>query len=300
VSEPAAAIAVSTHERPLRLRWLLNALSEQTREDFELIVAHDSSSPETEQLLRTHPLAHSGRLRHLSFAAGSVLPGAKRNAAWRAARAPLILFTDDDCRPNVDWVQRAVALAMQNPGAILQGMTIPDPDETAVLRGAPWAHTVLVEPPTVWAETCNIAYPREVLARVGGFDEELRVGEDADLAVRALDSGARIVAAREMLVYHAVEEQFLPATLRSLGPPQSAPAHVGPDLVEARARRPDGGARRSPPGTPRPAGRGARAPMARTVAAPSGLWSAGHRPLTLRAARARRDRRDRDRDPGAR
>jgi glycosyltransferase involved in cell wall biosynthesis len=201
----------------VRLRWLLNSLTEQTLPDFEVIVAHDSSSPETERLLRTHPLADSGRLRCQSFAPGSVLPGAKRNAAWRAARAELVLFTDDDCRPSVDWIERATTTAAEAPGVVLQGMTIPDPDETAVLRGAPWAHTVLVRPPTAWAETCNIAYPREILERIGGFDPELRVGEDTDVAIRAQQAGARIVGVPQMLVYHAVDEQWLPGTLRSLG-----------------------------------------------------------------------------------
>lgn len=215
---PVAAVAVSSHNRPLRLRWLLNALADQTfpADRFEVLVAHDSSLPETEQLLRTHPLSASGQLRHLSFLPGSVLPGAKRNAAWQATAAPLIMFTDDDCRPSTDWIEQTVAAAKAHPAAILQGITVPDPDESATLRGAPWAHTVLVRPPTAWAETCNIAYPRHVLEQVGGFDPQLRVGEDTDLAVRAQGAGTKLIGAPEMIVYHAVEERALPATLRSL------------------------------------------------------------------------------------
>lgn len=218
VRNPAAAVAVTSHNRPLRLRWLLNALADQTfpAERFEVLVAHDSSLPDTEQLLQTHPLSASGQLRHLSFAPGSVLPGAKRNAAWQASHAPLILFTDDDCRPSADWIEQAVGAAQAHPNAILQGRTVPDPDESAALRGAPWAHTVFVRPPTAWAETCNIAYPRHVLEQVAGFDPQLRVGEDTDLALRARRAGAEQIAAPEMLVYHAVEERGLPATLRSL------------------------------------------------------------------------------------
>ena len=202
VDTPSVAVAVTSHNRPVRLRWLLNALAQQTLGDerLEVIVAHDSNSPETEQLLDRHPLAGAGKLRQISFPPGSVLPGAKRNAAWQAARAPLILFTDDDCRPSADWVKRAVAAARANPGAILQGLTVPDPEEAVVLRGAPWAHTVLVVPPTPWAETCNIAYPRALLERVGGLYPDLRVGEDTDLALRALADGARLVPVSEMLV----------------------------------------------------------------------------------------------------
>jgi GT2 family glycosyltransferase len=225
VGRPDAAVVVSSHDRPVRLRWLLNALAQQTLplERFEVVVAHDSSAPDTERLLRTHPLRAAGRLRHLRFDPGSVWPGAKRNAAWRAARAPLVLFTDDDCRPAPDWLEQAVAAGASHRGAILQGRTEPDPDEIAVLHGAPWAHTVSVHPPTAWAETCNIAYPRDLLERLEGFDEHVLVGEDTDLAMRAQAAGAPLVAVPTMLVHHAVQASWLPARLRSLGRWQHMP-----------------------------------------------------------------------------
>ncbi|MDQ3936983.1 MAG: glycosyltransferase family 2 protein, partial [Actinomycetota bacterium] len=78
---PDIAVVVPSHDRPLRLRWLLNALEEQTLAPgrFEVIVAHDSRDPETEALLRDHPLAAGGTLRHLRFAPGPG-PAEKRNA----------------------------------------------------------------------------------------------------------------------------------------------------------------------------------------------------------------------------
>jgi len=126
------SVVVASHNRPLRLRWLLNALEEQTldRAGWEVVVAHDSSGPETETLLRSHPLATAGVLRHLSFAPGPG-PAAKRNAAWRVARADTILFTDDDCRPPADWIASALAAVERHPGAIVQGTTRVDPDEVA-------------------------------------------------------------------------------------------------------------------------------------------------------------------------
>ena len=213
-----ATVAVSSRDRPLRLRWLLNALADQTFpvERFEVVVAHDSSTTATDELLGTHSLRSTGHLRQLRFEDGSVLAGAKRNAAWRDARAPLILFTDDDCRPAADWVEQAVKTAKDHPDAVLQGSTVPDPDESAILRGAPWAHTQLVEPVTLWAETCNIVYPKVVLEQVGGFAEQMQVGEDTDLALRARTAGVPILAAPQLIVFHAVEERFLPGTLRSI------------------------------------------------------------------------------------
>jgi GT2 family glycosyltransferase len=211
------SVVVASHDRPLRLRWLLNALEEQTlqRDAWEVVVAHDSSGRETEELLRTHPLATAGVLRHLRFEPGPG-PATKRNAAWRLARAQAILFTDDDCRPPQDWLANALAAVERHPGAIVQGTTRVDPDELSVKHRAPHARSQEVTPPTAFAQTCNIAYPRALLERTGGFDEALPLaaGEDTDLAIRAQALGAPLVAAPEVLTYHAVEAVTLPARLR--------------------------------------------------------------------------------------
>jgi len=194
------AVVVATRDRPLRLRWLLNALDEQTHRDFQLVVAHNSSGPETEALLRERGV------QHLELSPG-LGPAALRNAAWRACDAPLVLFTDDDCRPPPDWIARAADAAARHPGAIVQGATHPDPDELGVFHHAPHARSQQIEPPHVMAQTCNILYPRELLERVGGFDESFpqAVGEDTDLALRARATGAEFAAAPEVLTYHAVE-----------------------------------------------------------------------------------------------
>lgn len=207
MSTPRIAVAVASHARPLRLRWLLNALEEQTlpRERWELVVAHDSGpDSETERLLQEHPVVD----RHLTFS-GTRGPAELRNAAWRATTAPLVAFTDDDCRPPADWLANALAAARED--AIVQGATTPDPDEAALLR-APHPRTVSIDPPTWSAQTCNIVYPRAVLERLGGFDEEelpLCAGEDTDLAWRAKALGVPLVGAPEVLTYHCVETMGL-------------------------------------------------------------------------------------------
>jgi glycosyltransferase involved in cell wall biosynthesis len=214
---PEIAVVVASHDRPLRLRWLLEALSEQTldRDRFEVVVAHDSTGPETEALLEQHQLARQGTLRHLRHAPGSSLPGANRNAGWRAARAPIVAFTDDDCRPPRDWLENALKAANAHPGAIVQGATHPDPDERRLLY-APVHHKQNIDPPTAWAQTCNIVYPRALLERLGGFDEARMVGEDAALAAAAREDGVDYVAAPDVLTYHAVVPVPLPRYLRAL------------------------------------------------------------------------------------
>ncbi|MDX6699268.1 MAG: hypothetical protein QOE65_2665 [Solirubrobacteraceae bacterium] len=217
-AEPEISVVVPTHARPVRLRWLLDALAEQTldRGRFEVVVGHDGTTPETAALLADHPLARAGVLRAVTVAAGHG-PGRKRNAAWRAARAPTIAFTDDDCRPPPDWLEHALDAATRAPGAVVQGATRPDPDEAALLAAAPHARSQLIDPPTPWVESCNVLYPRELLERLGGFDEAVpqAAGEDSDLAAAARRAGAALQAAPEVLTHHAVHTGSLAWRLRS-------------------------------------------------------------------------------------
>jgi GT2 family glycosyltransferase len=198
------AVVVATKDRPTRLRWLLNALDEQTAA-HELVVVHNSTGPETEALLKERGVTHVEAPRGLG-------PAAMRNIGWRLAEAGLILFTDDDCRPREDWVANALAAAARHPGAIVQGQTQPDPDELGVFHHAPYSRSQQIVPPHVMAQTCNILYPRAVLDAVGGFDESFpqAVGEDTDLALRARAQGAEYVGAPEVLTYHAVDAGLLP------------------------------------------------------------------------------------------
>jgi len=207
---------VSTFNRPQRLSGLLRALREQTLagEQFEVVVVDDGSSAATAQVLAGERAAGILQLRTLRHERNRG-PAAGRNSGWRVARAPLVAFIDDDCRPSGSWLAAALAAAERHPGAIVQGRTLPDPDELP----APMliSRTVRIERLSGSYETCNIVYPRELLERLGGFDEGFApwgAGEDTELAWRALRAGARAVFAPDALVHHAVTRLGYLGTLR--------------------------------------------------------------------------------------
>jgi glycosyltransferase involved in cell wall biosynthesis len=210
-------VVVPSHERDVRLRWLLNALEDQTldRERFEVVVVHDSRGDGTVRLLDEHPLTAAGTLRHRRLPAGTGSPSRQRNVGWRMARAQLIAFTDDDCRPEPEWLEQLLEGARESPGAIVQGAVRPDPYESDVLR-ASYVRTLEVHPPGPFAQTASILYPRTVLESVAGFDETLptAAGEDTDLAMRARAAGAMCVGAPDAIVNHAVEAYSLRGMLR--------------------------------------------------------------------------------------
>jgi hypothetical protein len=124
-------------------------------------------------------------------------PAAARNLGWRRAAAPWVAFLDDDVVPDPSW--------LADLDADLAGL----PPEVAGSQGRLRVPLPTGRRPTDWERnvhgleaarfaTADLAYRRDVLAEVGGFDERFprAYREDADLALRVLRSGYRIQQGR--------------------------------------------------------------------------------------------------------
>src|SRR5687767_13784927 len=122
---PDVAVVIPTARRETRLAFALDALARQTlpADRFEVVVVRgDEPGPTV-----TAPAGLPVRFMSVARDAG---PAAKRNLGWRATSAPLVAFTDDDCRPAPDWLERMVEAAGSEAGDfILQGRTEPDRSE---------------------------------------------------------------------------------------------------------------------------------------------------------------------------
>jgi hypothetical protein len=210
-SESAAldvSVVIPTYARETRLAFALEALAAQTlgRDRFEVIVVRPPGAG--------GPFAQGPEGLNVRFETGAAASRpAQRNHGWRRSAGRLVAFTDDDCRPMPGWLEALLAEA-DGEHTVVQGRTEPDPDEIHLLHGL--ARSVRVDGPSPWYETCNIAYPRTLLTKLAGFDERFTgLGEDTDLGLRALASGATIRFSERALVHHAVEAQPLPAAIRA-------------------------------------------------------------------------------------
>lgn len=205
---PSVSVVVATRDRRRRLGALLASLRAQTlaAAEFELIVVDDGSADGTAVWLEREAEAVPFELTVIARPEPGG-PARARNQGWRRARAPLIAFTDDDCEASPDWLERCLEAAASRPGAIVQGRTRPNPAELG--RLGPFSVTREVDGAGPWwFEACNIAYPRALLERLGGFDESFPepLGEDTDLGWRALALGARREFTPDAVVDHAVED----------------------------------------------------------------------------------------------
>jgi GT2 family glycosyltransferase len=210
--EPRISVVVATHNRAHLLPRLVDALAGQAgAEPFEAVIVDDGSSDDTSRELQRLASEAPFPLRPLRLE-HNVGAAAARNAGWRAGRAPLVAFTDDDCVPQPGWLA-ALSTALSDHDAV-QGQTRPDPAQRHKL--GPFARTIDVTWERGFYETCNMGYRRVALERSGGFDERFRrpYGEDCDLAWRVKDAGGQSTFAPDALVHHDIWPSDYRAYLR--------------------------------------------------------------------------------------
>jgi len=130
-------------------------------------------------------------------------PAGARNRGLRHARAPFVLFLDDDVIPDVRLVSEHRRAHGAASDAVVIGPLLAPPGEGA----APWTRwewSTLEEqyramtagewqPTPRQFYTGNASVRREHLVAVGGFDEAFRRGEDVELAWRLHRLGLRFV-----------------------------------------------------------------------------------------------------------
>jgi histidinol-phosphate phosphatase family protein len=129
-------------------------------------------------------------------------PAAARNAGWRHSSAQWVAFLDDDVIPGTSWFAQLGADLDALPADVAgsQGrVEVPLPGSR---QPTDWARNVKGLESAQWA-TADIAYRRTVLALLGGFDERFprAYREDADLGLRVVGSGYRIVRGERRTVH---------------------------------------------------------------------------------------------------
>ncbi|MEX2394427.1 MAG: glycosyltransferase family 2 protein [Actinomycetota bacterium] len=204
-SPPKISVIVPTYNRALRLPALVASLEAQdTDAAFEVVIVDDGSSDETPTVLAELERRSPAAL-HVVRCDANKGPAAARNRGWRAASSAYVVFTDDDCTPQPGWLRAMLAALADH--CFVQGRTQPDPSQ--IDRAGAFRRTVDVGGENGFYETCNMAYRRDVLEQLGGFDETfpLAAGEDTDLGCRARGRSFRFAFAPDAVVYHDVVDQ---------------------------------------------------------------------------------------------
>ncbi len=184
-----------------RLAELARCLAALDAQDFplasyEVIVCDDGSTEDVQSLVRD-VTQRGGNWVYLRQSPKG--PGAARNLGIRHARGAIVAMTDSDTIPQPDWLAMLCQTLAEHPAAAAVEGQVYAPNEGE--------YGPLGEGPTNRSGgvylTCNCAYRRAVLRRVGGFDESFPYPayEDTELAARAQQFGS-IVWQPAALVLH--------------------------------------------------------------------------------------------------
>ena len=191
-------VVVPTMGRP-SLDVLLDALATSTGpRPAELVLVDDR--PTGEPLRPERPGLPPVRV----VRTGGGGPARARNLGWRTARTEWIAFLDDDVVPDPDWYARLAddLAALPADAAGSQGrVRVPLPADR---RPTDWERGTAGLATSSWI-TADLAYRRAVLAAVGGFDERFprAFREDSDLALRVMDTGARLARGERWITHPA-------------------------------------------------------------------------------------------------
>jgi glycosyltransferase involved in cell wall biosynthesis/GT2 family glycosyltransferase len=235
-AQPDISVVLVHRNRPLLLQQAIHGLKQQTFTNFEVILVDDGSTkPEAIAALdRLDPEFRERGWRVIRQENRYL--GAARNTGWRAARAPYVLFHDDDniCMPHnlatmLGAARRSGADVLTSPLAGFHGESEPDPDwENSA--DAIWAPLGGCQPLGLYENCFGDAHAlvlRTVLEELGGFSEDFGTGhEDWELFARAALGGYKVWSVPEPLFWYRIDESSM---LRS---------RIEPDADALRSARP--------------------------------------------------------------
>lgn len=209
---PDVSVVISCKNRQAMLWDCFLGLGEQTlpRDRFEIVLVDDVSTDDLAALAERarRDLGLDMTCTRMDSGHG---PAPARNRGVALARAPVIAFTDSDCRPEPGWLEAGIAPFADPTVALVGGPVLPKQGQPVHVTSKV-TFTVTKEHPTF--PTANAFYRRAVFLGSGGFDTRLSFADpfgratecaDTDLAWRIIKAGHARRFVPEAVMRHEIE-----------------------------------------------------------------------------------------------
>jgi GT2 family glycosyltransferase/sugar lactone lactonase YvrE len=198
---PSVSVVVCAYNAADTIEDCLSSLDRLTYPDYEVIVVNDGSRDQTGEIARTH-----ARVRVLDIPNGGL--SAARNVGLKNARGTIVAYTDADTRVDADWLTFLVQPFLTSDVVASGGPNVvpaDDPPMAQCIARAPGGptHVLLDDRIAEHVPGCNMAFRRDALSEIGGFNPiYLRAGDDVDVCWRLQARGWKIGFAAAALVWH--------------------------------------------------------------------------------------------------
>lgn len=197
---PSVSVVVCTHNGEKTLDECLARVTDLDYPDYEVIVVNDGAGEACSAIARRHRVALV-ETEHRGL-------GHARNKGIEATRGEIVAFLDDDAYPDSDWLHYLAASLRGNGHGGVGGPNIPPQDDgflaecVAAAPGGP-IHVLVSDREAEHVPGCNMAFRRDVLEEVGGFDERFEAaGDDVDVCWRLQKAGRSLGFSAGAVVMH--------------------------------------------------------------------------------------------------
>ncbi len=198
---PRVSVVVCAYNAADTIDDCLSSLERLTYPDAEILLVNDGSRDRTGELAR----AHAG-VRVIDLPNGGL--SAARNAGLAEATGEIVAYTDADVRVDPDWLTYLVQPFLTSDVVAAGGPNVVPPDDPPMAQciarapGGP-THVLIDDRIAEHVPGCNMAFRRDALLAVGGFNPVfLRAGDDVDVCWRLQAQGWKIGFASSALVWH--------------------------------------------------------------------------------------------------
>jgi hypothetical protein len=177
--DPELACGVLSRAAPPGLAAAVRSLLDQSEPIEVVVVNSDGGDPD--RVLREAGI-HGVPVVHFEH---RLFPGAARNAAIAATRAPYVAFLADDCVAEPGWAAGRLREHRAGAETVACVMSSATPGNAASNASLLLQHNRrLPDTPPCTRLRFGLSYTRDVLERLGPFPEEIRAGEDSKLNAR--------------------------------------------------------------------------------------------------------------------
>jgi O-antigen biosynthesis protein len=197
---PRMSVIVCSHNGGGTLRDCFEGLSRLDYPDYEVIVVDDGSTDGV--------IAIAGDYGFRLIRTPNRGLGSARNTGLEAATGEIVAYIDDDAYPDPHWLRYLAASFAGSSHAGIGGPNIAPPgqgtiaDCVAASPGRP-IHVLLSDDEAEHIPGCNMAFRRDALAAVGGFDSRFRAaGDDVDVCWRLQQGGWTLGFSPAAMVWH--------------------------------------------------------------------------------------------------
>jgi GT2 family glycosyltransferase len=197
MSNPTFSVILPTYHRNELLAKCLDCLKPGVQtlsaEQYEVVVTDDGRTKTAEQLIQE-------QYPWVKWVAGPHKgPAANRNNGARVAEGEWLVFTDDDCLPDTQWLAAyAEAIAQYPEYSVLEGRTYVDRPQQSLAEKSPTNETGGY----LWS--CNLAMQKALFESLKGFDERFPYAamEDVDLRLRLTQLGQHFLFVKNAAICH--------------------------------------------------------------------------------------------------